>query len=390
MKVAIAHDYLTQRGGAERVVLAMHRAFPDAPIYTTLYDPDGTYPEFADADIRTSWLNRIPAFRRDHRRALPLLPPAADSLRIDADVVVVSSSGWAHGFPTNGRRLVYCHSPARWVYLSEQYLGAPPSHSPVGLALLGLRPALRLWDQTRARRADKSGVYLANSTVVRERIRECYGIGATIVAPPHDQDPDLPADEVPELADWASGFYLVVSRLLPYKNVAQAIEAFRTLPGERLVIVGRGPDKERLEASKPANVRLVEGLSDAELRWVYAHCAALIAPSYEDFGLTPLEAGAHGKPVLALRGGGFLDTVAPGVNGSFFEAPHPEAIAAAVRAQQVESWDADAIRGHASHFNESAFAARLHAEVAALTERTPHGSAAGRSKARRTPRKGRQ
>lgn len=158
MKIAIAHDYLTQRGGAERVVLAMSRAFPEAPIYTTLYDPDGTYPEFADADIRTSALNRIALFRRDHRRALPFLPAAVDSLRIDADVVLVSSSGWAHGFPTRGRRLVYCYSPARWVYLTDTYLGRPAGTSALGVALLGLRPMLRAWDRARARTPHHMGL----------------------------------------------------------------------------------------------------------------------------------------------------------------------------------------------------------------------------------------
>lgn len=374
MRVAIAHDYLTQRGGAERVVLAMLRAFPDAPIFTTLYDPDGTYPEFRDADIRTSWLNRIPAFRRDHRLALPLLAAASDSLSIDADVVVVSSSGWAHGFPTSGRRLVYCYSPARWVYLIDQYLGGPATRSPVGLALLGLRPGLRRWDRARARRAEASGTYLAISTVVQERIRDCYGFASEIVAAPHSYDPALPTDLVPELADWAaSGFHLVVSRLLPYKNVGKVVDAFRGLPEERLAIVGRGPEKARLQASRPTNVRLLEGLTDGQMRWLYAHCAALIAPSFEDFGLTPLEAGTYGKPALTLRGGGFLDTIVPGVTGSFFESPHPETIAAAVRANRAMRWDAETIRSHADTFNEAAFAARLRSEVAALGGEPPPG-----------------
>jgi glycosyltransferase involved in cell wall biosynthesis len=364
--VAIAHDYLTQRGGAERVVLAMLRAFPDAPIYTTLYDPDGTYPEFADADIRTSWLNRVPAFRRDHRRALPLLAAASDSLRIDADVVVVSSSGWAHGFPTTGRRLVYCYSPPRWVYLTDTYLGRPAHTTPTGVALLGLRPFLRRWDQARAGRAEASGKYLAISTVVSERIRRSYGFTPEIVAAPHSYDEDLPAEPVAELADWASGYLLVVSRLLPYKNVGAVLDAVRGLLDERLVVVGRGPEKARLEASRPPNVRLLEGLTDAQLRWVYAHCTALIAPSHEDFGLTPLEAGVYGKPTLALRGGGYLDTIAPGLSGAFFERPDAESIAGAVRSARSATWDAGAIRDHVAGFGEAPFIARLRAEVAEL------------------------
>lgn len=123
MQIAIAHDYLTQRGGAERVVLMLSRMFPDAPIYTSLYDPDGTYPEFAELDIRTSHLNRVPFFRKHHRAALPLLPFAISSMKIDAELVIVSSSGWAHGMRTRGIKLAYTYAPARWLYEGDRYLG---------------------------------------------------------------------------------------------------------------------------------------------------------------------------------------------------------------------------------------------------------------------------
>lgn len=125
-RVAIAHDYLTQRGGAERVVLSMLEASPDATVHTTLYDPEGTFPEFRDVDIRVSPLNRVGPLRRHHRAALPFLPFASSALRIDADLVIASSSGWAHEFPTTGHTLVYCHAPARWLYQSERYLGGDP------------------------------------------------------------------------------------------------------------------------------------------------------------------------------------------------------------------------------------------------------------------------
>ena len=167
-RVAIAHDYLTQRGGAERVVLAMLRAFPDAVIHTTLYDPELTYPEFKDALIVPSALNSIRPFRRHHRLALPFLPLVSESITIDADVVLVSSSGWAHGFATSGRRLVYCYSPARWLYETADYLGNDPRRSLTGLALLAMRPGLRAWDRRAAASGDH---YLAISRVVQERIR---------------------------------------------------------------------------------------------------------------------------------------------------------------------------------------------------------------------------
>ena len=146
--VAIAHDYLTQRGGAERVVLTMLEAFPDATLYTTLYDPESTYPEFRDARIVTSALDRFGPLRRHHRAALPLLAAASSRLRVDADVTVVSSSGWAHGFDISGRRLVYCHNPARWLYQADDYLGGSSSRARTGRLALALgAPPLRRWDR---------------------------------------------------------------------------------------------------------------------------------------------------------------------------------------------------------------------------------------------------
>ena len=365
LRVAIAHDYLTQRGGAERVVLAMLRAFPDATIYTTLYDPEGTYPEFRDARIVTSGLNRFGVFRRHHRVALPLLPFASGLLQVDADVVIVSTSGWAHGFPTSGRRVVYCYSPPRWLYLTREYLGGPAWSSPLGWALTAAKPFLIANDKARARRA---GRYLAISRVVAERIARVYGITAEVVPAPHSYDASAPTEPVPALADWAEGgYHLVVSRLLPYKNVDKVVDALRTLPQERLVVIGRGPLEAELRAALPANARLVSGLSDAQMRWAYAHCTDLIAPSFEDFGLTPLEAGVYGKPSLTLRAGGFLDTIAEGVSGAHFDRATPEAIAAAIVANRGRAWDADAVRAQAARFEEHHFAQRLHAEVAALT-----------------------
>lgn len=362
-RVAIAHDYLTQRGGAERVVLAMLRAFPEATLYTTLYDPEGTFPEFQNARIVVSPLNRVPLLRRDHRAALPLLPYAVSRLRVDADVLVASSSGWAHGIRTTGLKLVYCHAPARWLYQTESYLGGPPTASPRGRALLVLQPWLRRWDQRAAATADR---YLVNSTVVRSHVREAYGIEADVLAPPFGIDPHGEQAPVGAIADWAdTAYHLVVSRLLPYKNVHAVVDAFRGLDA-RLVIVGHGPLEHDLRATMPSNARLLSGLSDAQLRWVYAHAGALVAPSIEDFGLTPLEAAAFGKPTLALRAGGYLDTIAEGVSGAFFEEPNPDRIRAAVASADRSTWDPQAIRTHADGFSEERFRQRLGAEVSAL------------------------
>jgi glycosyltransferase involved in cell wall biosynthesis len=359
--VAIAHDYLTQRGGAERVVLAMHRAFPDATIYTTLYDPERTYPEFHDARIVTSALNDVRPLRRHHRTALPLLPLAARSMRITEDVVLASSSGWAHGFSASGRRLVYCHAPARWLYQAESYLGSEHTQSFRGIALLSLTPWLKRWDRRHALAADG---HLANSRVVRDRIRETYGIEARVLPAPHAMDAMARQERVQALDGW-DDYHLVVSRLLPYKNVDAAVEAFRDLP-ERLVVIGHGPLRRSLERRLPSNVRLLSNLTDPQLRWVYAHSRALVAPSLEDYGLTPLEAAAYGKPTLALGAGGYLDTVVPGTTGLFFRRPTPIEIRTAVLAARQRRWSATQIQEHARKFNEAAFHAALHEAIADL------------------------
>lgn len=362
-RIAIAHDYLTQRGGAERVVLSLARAFPDAEIHTLFYAPKQTYPEFRNMRIRTSGLNHIEVLRKDPRIALPLLAAASRSMRIDADVVVASSSGWAHAFPTTGRKVVYCHSPARWLYLPDDYLGQAGALDPKRLAVAALGPSLRRWDRRAALDAHR---YLANSTVVRERIRRVYGIDAPTLFPPFSPDIAVGTrDSIPALAGWAGkdgsagGHHLVVSRLQPYKHVDRVLEAYRTLPEHRLLVIGRGPEKARLEAMAPANVRLVEGLSDAQMRWAYGNAQLLVAASHEDFGLTPLEAGAHGVPTLALRAGGYLDTVVDGETGAFFDAPEPAPIAAAVRAAATHPWDAARVREHVAAFAEDVFIERI-------------------------------
>ena len=336
-RVAIAHDYLTQRGGAERVVLAMTRAFPDATVYTTVYNPETTFPEFKDIRVMTTPLDRLGLLQKDHRFGLPL-------------------TGFAHGFRTTGNKLVYCQSPARFLYLADEYLGGSPSKSPVGLALSALRPKLIRWDQRAAHSADR---YLANSTVVKERIKDVYGIDATVLPAPPAVNDSVGLEPIKALSDWREGFYLVVSRLLPYKNVGKVIDAFRQLPDERLVIVGKGPLGEALRRELPGNARMLEGISDGELAWAYANAKALIAPSFEDYGLTPLEAGALVTPTLALRAGGYLDTVEEGTNGSFFDRSEPALIADAVRSFQYGTTDPDRIRGHVEQFSE----ARFHAEL---------------------------
>jgi glycosyltransferase involved in cell wall biosynthesis len=361
MSVVLVHDYLTQRGGAERVVLSMLKAFPEAPLYTSLFEPTTTFPEFGSADVRPLQLNRVPILRRHHRLALPLLAPAFSRVKLEADVVLCSSSGWAHGVRATGSKVVYCHAPARWLYQSKRYVGDGRLVERLPLELL--RGPLRRWDQRSARSAD---AYLTNSSAVRDRIRDLYGIEADVLPPPPALDPLGPSEQV---ADLEAGYFLCVSRLLPYKNVGAVAEAFRQLPGERLVVVGTGPDEEPIRRAAATNVRLLGAVPDEKLRWLYANSVALIAASYEDYGLTPLEANAFGRPALALDEGGYLDTVRAGISGLLFSAPTAGEIAGAIKRCTEQRWSPEAIREHAGSFSEQRFIVRLRKAVAAAAGR---------------------
>jgi glycosyltransferase involved in cell wall biosynthesis len=364
--VALAHDYATQRGGAERVALVMADAFPGAPLYTTLYHPAGTFPEFEPLDVRTSPLDRVGVLRRHHRLALPLLAPAVRATPIEADVLLASSTGWAHGFPTTGRKVVYCHAPARWLYQSDRYLG-PARDSGSGSAPGGatrwiaaqalgmLAPGLRRWDRRAAATADR---YLANSTVTARAIREVYGIEAEILPPPPAM---LPGGAETAVEGVEPGFLLCVARLLPYKNVDVVIEAVRRTPGARLVVVGDGPERAALEhrVRDLPRVHLAGRVDDARLRWLYRNSAALVAASYEDYGLSPLEAAAFGRPSVVLRDGGYLDTVRDGVTGEFFDAPDPDLVAEAAGRALARTWDPTVLTAHADDFAAGRFVDRL-------------------------------
>ncbi len=354
--VAIVHDYLTQRGGAERVVLSMLKAFPQAAVHTSLYDQEGTFSTFKETRVETLALDRVGSLRRNHRWALPFLAAAFARHRVEAELVLCSSSGWAHGVQTSGRKVVYCHAPARWLYDTQQYLGT--SRTLAGFGLAALRRPLLAWD---ARAAAGAHRYLANSHVVRDAIRRIYGLEAEIVHPPHTLDPRGPHEKV---AGIEAGFVLCVARLLPYKNVDAVVEAFRALPDERLVVVGDGPERHRLEAGAGPNVTFAGKVTDAQLRWVYAGCRALVTASREDYGLTPLEAASFGKASAVLRGGGFLDTVVEQETGLFFDEVTPTSIAATLRDLLAASPAAERLHEHAAEFSEHRFIGRLREIVA--------------------------
>lgn len=349
--LALVHDYLTQRGGAERVVATLARAFPGAPLYTSLFEADATFPAFAAMDIKTLPLDRVGLFRAHHRLALPLLAPAFSHLTVDAEVAVCSSSGWAHGARVTGRKIVYCHTPARWLYQSGRYLDGASSWSARALSVVA--PSLRRWDRRAAATADR---YLVNSTAVRRRVEEIYGIEAVVVPPPVDVDPDGESEPVEGVQP---GFVLCVSRLLPYKNVEAVTAAFGHLGDHRLVVVGSGPLADQIRATAPPNVTVLGTVSDAGLRWLYRSSVGLVAASYEDFGLTPVEAALFGKPTAALRWGGFLDTIVDGTSGVFFDEPEPELIAEAVTRLAGAHWSADALRTHGEQYSSERFIGRI-------------------------------
>jgi glycosyltransferase involved in cell wall biosynthesis len=350
-RVAIVHDYLTQRGGAERVVLALHRALPDAPLHTSLYDASATYPEFSNVDVRPSILDRVANLRQHHRLALLLLAPTFSAMEIDADVVVCSSSGWAHGARTAGRKVVYCHAPARWLYQTDAYVAR--SGPGVQAALAAVRPALVFWDRRAARSAD---VYLANSTHTRNMIRKAYGIDAEVIFPPAGVNPSGPQSVPPGIDP---GYFLCVSRLLVYKHVGVVMEAFRDMPREQLVVVGSGPEARALRAVAPTNVKFLPSVEDEQLRWLYANARALVASSLEDFGLGPVEAATFGIPTVALRHGGYLDTVIEGSTGLFFDAPAPAAVTDGIRRFMATTFHRPTIEAHSRAFDERNFTARI-------------------------------
>lgn len=342
--VALVHDYLNQRGGAERVVLEMAAMWPDAPIYTSLYRPGSTFPEFARSEIRTSPLDWLPV-DSGFRNLFPLYPAAFRSFGVlPHDVVISSSSGWAHGVRSSADSFhaVYCYTPARWLYGGE-HLGASRRR-------LALAPAIgivRRWDRTAARRA---ALYIAISNGVRDRIKQQYGLDAPVVYPPVDVDRFTPRARGERL--------LVVSRLLPYKRVDIVVDA-ATRAGIGLDVVGTGPAMEDLRRRAGPTVAFHGRLADAEVTKLMEGCRAFCLPGLEDFGITPVEANAAGKPVVALGAGGALETLEDGVSGAFFSRQEVGDVLSAIeRCDRIDTAPSD-IALLARRFSAQTFRARL-------------------------------
>lgn len=310
-RVALVHDFLVTRGGAERVALAMARAFPDATLHTALHDPAATFEGFGDHRVEPLAIDRLRPLRRNHRWSLPLLHAAFSRRVIDADVVLCSSSGFSHLVSTTGHKIVYCHTPARWLHDQDRYLDR---FGPVP------RAAAR-WMTRGALRRDGHSMLgaariIANSNAIREQVADLYGRAAQVIAPCSSlalAGPSRPIDGV------AAGFVFCPSRALGYKRLDVLLEAAARLPNHTFVQVGEGPDLTRLRRSAPPNVLLAGEVSDAQMRWAYEHAALVVLTSAEDFGLVPIEARAHGLVSVVPRARGFLDHVVEGDGGRFYE-----------------------------------------------------------------------
>lgn len=367
LPVALIHDWLITLGGADRVLLALHDVFPQAPVYVALHALDRLPEPFRRLDVRATWLQRLPGATRRHRWLVPLMPFAFAHLNLRRYNVIVSSShACAKGVvvPPGAIHVCYCHTPMRYAWdLPQEYLAAtPPLVRPGARAALGW---LRQWDRATAQRVD---YFIANSHFVAGRIRKHYGREATVIYPPIDTEFFTPG--TPGEGPGERDFYLLVSRLVGYKRADVAVEAFNKL-GRQLVVVGDGPERRKLEAAARGNVRIVGEVSDAMLRGYYRQCQALIFPGEEDFGIVPVEGQACGRPVIAYGRGGALESVVDGVTGTFFAEQTPEALAAAVRKADDVAWDGAAIRGHAQRFSRERFVTEITNFISDVVGGTP-------------------
>lgn len=351
MRVALVHDYLIQAGGAERVVAALHRIFPGAPIFTTIADPDLTDAMLPGAEIHTSWMQRLPGLKRHFRKYVLLYPSAIERLDLGGyDLVISSSSAFAKGVITDpgAIHICYCHTPMRFGWNAKRYAEREDWGPIVRRLLPMITERLRRWDLETANRPT---LYLANSTVVAGRIASAYHRSARVVYPPVETERVPPAGEPGE-------HFLVVARLISYKRIDLAVEAF-TRMAKPLLVVGDGPARRALERIAGPTVRFLGRLPDQEVARHYANCRGLIFPGEEDFGIVPLEANAAGRPVVAYEAGGALDTVVDGQTGVFFPTQTVEALCQAVRECESRVWRAGQLRRHAEGFSEEVFRTRI-------------------------------
>lgn len=342
MKYAIVHDYLTQRGGAERVVLALAKLLPGAPIYTSLYASNGTYQEFEDLDVRTSRLQGKVKPEQFRRSVLSLPGVFAELDLSEFDLVVISSSAFAHHV-RHHNSFVYCHTPPHFLYDTRAYLGSPI------LAAMSWGPLSLMRRQDR-KAASLHHNYAANSQQSAQRIEETYGRTCPVIYPP------LMTAHLPENAEPLPTRQraLVVSRLLPYKRVDVAIKACE-LAGIGLTIVGEGPEMDRLRASATGDVSFVGRVEDHEMAELFVDHSVVLTPGREDFGYGPVEANYSGRPVIAIKAGGALETIENGVNGALVNGWNTRDWSEAIKEVLSMSWSPSQLRATTERFSEKTF-----------------------------------
>ena len=350
-KVAIFQDYLAQMGGAEQVTESIHRALPGADLYTTLSVPEKLSPYLRDVRPTTTWMQALPAKGRLYRHYFLLYPFAVESVSLnDYDLIVSSCCGYAKGVKrgSNTVHVCYCHTPMRFVRNFQAYVARERFWRITRLALKPSVAGLRRWEQRAARRPD---YYIANSRTVADRLQSAFGVNATVIEPPIFASRFQISREIED-------YYLVLSRLVPYKQLDLAIEACART-GRQLVVIGDGPDRARLQAKAGPTVAFLGRQPDWIVNCYASRARALIFPGEEDFGLAPLEVNAAGRPVVAYGAGGATETIIEGLNGILFRTPSTESLIEALEECESRTWNPEAIRRNALRYDVGIFQERL-------------------------------
>ena len=355
-KVAVFHDNFAQMGGAEKVAEEIFGLLPGATLHSTVAIPEILSDGLRQATIRTSWMQQLPRLKRHFRHYFLFYPFAVESIDLSSyDLIVSSCFGYAKG--VRKRRgavhVCYCHTPMRWVWRYEDYSARAGFNVLTRRLLPLLLSILKRWDLRASRQPD---YFIANSNVVAERIKKFYGRDSIVIPPPIDVKRFSPVSTASQQE--TDDYYLVLSRLVPYKRIDLAVEACTRL-NRKLLVIGDGPDRARLEKLAGPTVKFLGRQPDEEVVKYAARCRALIFPGEEDFGMTPLEVNASGRPVIAFRAGGALETVVEGVTGLFFDQPTSVALAQAIEEFELRSWNASEAQAHAAKFDRAIFAARL-------------------------------
>lgn len=355
MRLALVHDWLNQRGGAEDVLEALEALYPNNPIYTSIYAPGMMPASYRDWDIRTLWLDRLPGIHSHHQPYLPLYPLAWQGLDLsDYDVILSNKSGFCHGvrFGAETLHICYCLAPTRYVWQLESYLAREGLGQWVEAGLRPLVAGLKRWDYTAAQRVQH---FIAISTEIQQRIKTYYRRDSILIYPPVETARFQPSSTVED-------YFLIVSRLIPYKRIDLAVQAATRL-GLPLKIGGKGRDLERLQAMAGPTVEFLGYVPDDDLPDLMARCKAFIFPGLEDFGITPVQAQAAGRPVIAYGGGGALDTVIPGKTGEHFHEMTVESLLAVIAGFDANAYDPAQARAHALKFDTRVFERQISAFV---------------------------